>query len=739
MVTANGYNLFLESGGKQVNQGFYVIAESGGTALNGSPARAFPDREFFIDDLTFKTYCNTKSTEGPVGSIDFEFKITEPYGFSFTSMLKAKAAEITKNGDGLPNENLNTNPLKQFYVLGITFYGYNDEGNHKVYDTLAAQTGPYGQESLNGLSPSYYPISINDFSFRLDGKSTTYTIKAAPLSLQEAFGVKRSQIQNDFQVTGKTVEDVLVGNSNAGDTGKPGVKGVVEVLNKKEQDLVSEGKAAIANVFKIEIADDIKDAALTDNNRYDKSKTAMRNVDGSDQISGKNSTSNFSFDPNTRSITVTSGMTLVKFIDNTVLTSDYVVKSLSTVYNEDPDTGVVNNASSKKLQWFHINPIAKALGYDHIRKDYSYEITYYVAPYQIPYVKSTFVQRTAKTNYYGPFKVYEYYFTGKNTQVLNFEISYNKLYFLPGGSDTNAAKNTTGNDDTPIVEGQKNNGMENQLGKAGMPVGSIKTSIYNTGDQSKAKMTILGDPDLLMTTIGVSKSATNPNDAVFGPNNGANPNAGQIFIEVDFFEGVDYDDNNGLLKVNKNIEFFRYSDAIKDSIQGIVYMLNSVSSTFSKGKFTQDLELFLWVDPNYDSSGKTADGGRPQSQGFPLATDQVSATTPPTGFTNTNPPTAQSSKPDPNTEVPTLTQTNQSILNAVTTVTPTAGQEFVSGTNQSIVNTITQPGSGTPDQVVANPAAAFQQVSSTVVDDDSITNKQPALSYAGNHIAGRES
>lgn len=160
-------------------------------------------------------------------------------------------------------------------------------------------------------------------------------------------------------------------------------------------------------------------------------------------------------------------------------------------------------------------------------------------------------------------------------------------------------------------------------------------------------------------------------------------------------------------------------------------MILSVDSTFSKGKFTQDLKLTQWIDPNQDSSSQTDDGGRETTnsngQGFPLATDQVGATNT-TGFNASPTPTNQETTPELNEGQQQLTNTNQSILTSIQPSAQTAGQQFVSGTNQSLVNTITQA----PGQEVTT-----QSVQTTVVDDDSITT-QPALSYAANHLSGRE-
>jgi len=228
-------------------------------------------------------------------------------------------------------------------------------------------------------------------------------------------------------------------------------------------------------------------------------------------------------------------------------------------------------------------------------------------------------------------------------------------------------------------------------------VGSIKTNLYSPGDTIKAKLQILGDPDFLMTTIGTSKNASTPREAAYGPNLSINPLGGQVFIEINFYEGVDYDDSTGLMLINKNIQFYKdtpVNNTTGQEVQGLVYMVLSVVSSFSKGRFTQDLDLVQWINPNPTSqpSASTDQGREAVSQTFPTNTD-IGATN--VGFGQTV------------SETPIVSQTDEPVLT-------------YEQTQRSILATIA-PGS--------------------VADDDSINNirSQPALSYAGVNIGGRES
>lgn len=717
MVTAEAYVRFIESGMTYIgtNEGFYTVAESGGTPDKSEAPRINENAEYFIDDLTFKTVCNTKSSESATNSINFEFKIHEPLGFSFTSVLKQRAIDIV-NSSSLPGVKENTDSIKQFYVLSITFLGYDDAGNQLKDIFPGQETGLYAATNQGqigsriGSNTSFFPLSITDFSFRLDGKSTVYTIKAVVTSVQEAYGIKRNLIPEDREVAGTTIGEVLVGSESEADN--PNAKGIMQIMNEREQQLVNTGGANYANKFNVIIDDKIKYAQLITPELYNKAKAIMGTPTTSNEISGKDTKRNLTYNPNTRTLAVSGGMTLTKFIDNVILESNYVSQAMDTVYTEDgilKNKPNVGNKGSKALDWYSINPVVKPIAYDRKRNDYVFDITYYIAPYKVPYVKSIFIEPENKSDYYGPYKIYNYYFTGQNTEVLNFEVSYSALYFLPGGVDDQKQQINNGVGNTPIVPNIKNTSSETKESKGGMPVGSIKTNLYSPGDTIKAKLQIMGDPDYLMTSIGSAKNASTPREAAYGENLSINPLGGQIFIEINFYEGKDYNINTGLLDINQNIEFYQTDSrpqnvlaAQKDqATSGLVYMVLSVVSSFSKGRFTQDLDLVLYNDPTVKKTTTVDNQGRETqtAQAESLGTNTF-------GFQNQESSVNESPQTNEGTEssAPTYEQTQNSIVATVNS-NPTAAT----------------PQTGTLGSSVG---VAFNQQSQfyglTVVDDDSL-------------------
>ena len=109
--------------------------------------------------------------------------------------------------------------------------------------------------------------------------------------------------------------------------------------------------------------------------------------------------------------------------------------------------------------------------------------------------------------------------------------------------------------------------------------------MYSPGDLQKFKLKILGDPDYLTPTYSAADMAKL--NAFYGPDFTIDPSQGQVFIEIDFQQVEDYDTQTGLLKPNHDIFFANYPDYIK--AKGFIYMITEVTSTFSKGKFEQDI------------------------------------------------------------------------------------------------------------------------------------------------------
>ena len=200
----------------------------------------------------------------------------------------------------------------------------------------------------------------------------------------------------------------------------------------------------------------------------------------------------------------------------------------------------------------------------------------------------------SKTSTYpGPHKKYEYWYTGKNTDVISYEQNYNNLYFLTGvGNSPNESSPPVPKVDKPQPGNQT--GSQNKAAEA---VNALAVDLYDPGSQVSAKMTILGDPDYLSQTVGASIDSVF--EKFYGPDGYTlNANGGQVFVELDFKTAEDYDSGTnpevpaGTLSINDKIRFYDYDPSIGDSMKGITFELKWVTSTFSKGKFTQELDMY---------------------------------------------------------------------------------------------------------------------------------------------------
>ena len=85
------------------------------------------------------------------------------------------------------------------------------------------------------------------------------------------------------------------------------------------------------------------------------------------------------------------------------------------------------------------------------------------------------------------------------------------------------------------------------------------TSLYSADSYAQAKITILGDPDYLISDFRGGPEA--PYDRFYGDDGfRINANGGTVFIEIDFKEAEDYitetGEPSGVMKINDSILFF---------------------------------------------------------------------------------------------------------------------------------------------------------------------------------------
>ena len=606
MVTPEASNRFVMSGEKQVgnaqngagvSDGFYLVAQSGGIndtkgqGLGGNKRAPGFDLDFYIDDLRFKTMTTTRVTgNSSAASIDFEFNIYEPLGLSLTSKLTT-AAKTIQASSKLPGFGEADNALSQFYVLGVRFFGYDKNGELVTADKYAG-ADENNKSSTSALFERFYPIKIKTFKFKLDGKTTVYNVTGACLSIQESFGSKRGQVEANTTCKGGTVKEMLMG-------GKKGITGLFEQMNAQEKKQAEDRKklsskskktqTILYNEYSVDFEPNsgIDTALMVDTKEFSKNKVnaSMGDVSKTKDSNAGAEKKNVAADKNSRSFTIPGGTHIIAAIEQVIKQSSYIKNMMTEVESSLSDEDPVKNSNPAEVAWFSITPGIEIKGFDTVLNDYCYNITYYIQKYKIPFVRTALVSKTS--TYPGPHKKYEYWYTGKNTEVISYEQQFNNLYFLTGVGDGYDNPNSQSIPKKDKPQPANNKGEANKALEA---VNALAVDLFDPSSIVQSKMTILGDPDYLSQTVG--SSLDDIYNKFYGPDGYTiNPNGGQVFIELDFQTATDYD-FNGLLSINNNIRFMEYKDpGLKQAIKGITFELKWITSTFSKGKFTQELDL----------------------------------------------------------------------------------------------------------------------------------------------------
>jgi len=621
MITPDAYDAFIRSGRNNINainnaanpqvatevensmSGAYIIAQSGGIN-NKTSKRAF-DYDFYIDDLKIKTKTAGPATSTASNDSEISFNIYEPYGFSFISKI-TNAAQILRNKSKLKNYNDLSNAGRQFFILGIRFQGYDENGKEISSDTTYNQDKMDTTGDSGGVYERFFDIKIKSFKFKLDGKMTVYNIMAAPIAPNTAYGVKYGRLDRGGRYQGNTVDQVL--NS------------LVNQLNQYQRNRVDSETpdGIIPNVYKIRYLGNAETeiggatiVSVADVNKSTWPMSVAKNINQVNEGVSVSATPN----SNSRTITFANDISIMQAVSSIISQSSYLTDALNVVIKSTvqpppaskggPD---VPDPKPDAIKWYNLGAEVKCLGFDKVAGDFAYEITYVIQPYATPYVTSPYVNTTTK--YYGPHKRYEYWFTGKNSEIINYEQKLDNAYFLAALNPTGAPASQGGGQDIATVDGKRQN--EDRTGK--LDVGkeaqnSYLTSLFDPGAYATAKVTIMGDPDFLMQES--PSSANQVYRQFYGKGFTINPNGGQVFIEIDFKEAEDYNNDDGLLTINQSILFWKYPKEVSSVVKGVSYQVIEVNSSFSKGKFTQELECRINPMTDIVSKESNNEAGRP--------------------------------------------------------------------------------------------------------------------------------
>ena len=372
-------------------------------------------------------------------------------------------------------------------------------------------------------------------------------------------------------------------------------KGLTTALNLHQQDLVKQKKRAIPDQYEIVFEPAIiGESTVTLPGPQNATTAPMQNNNTAKKLDNKENSVNRS----ARTWPVPAGTQIIKVIDDVIRNSSYITdqQNVEISSTQDPVTGLQTQkinakAGTGNMLWYKISVNVKDLGFDTIIRDYAYRMSFIITPYAVAQMVS---QYFPDSRYRGVHKAYNYWFTGANTQILNYEQSYNNAYrlALSGiGADTQKKLKTDFRDQNRFVytatSEDQSTGAKNYANDPGNQAASF---LYDPRSLSTVKMTIIGDPAWLQQgEIGLGVNARTFDFRPFGADGSINYDSTTPMFSVAFNTPADYDFATGLVNVNANNRAGKPQEYY--TFQAI-----ECKSVFSKGRFTQELQGKLLVE-----------------------------------------------------------------------------------------------------------------------------------------------
>jgi len=634
---AGGFqNYIIKSGGGVLDKRYQVFDETGG----GSSDHA----EYYIDDIELDAVISPNKNTRVTAGTALSFTVIEPY--SMGNFIQAIIGSANAAGYSAYNE--------APFCLKIDFNGYNLDGttDANFYD-----------------QPCFIPIKFINMEFNITGQGSTYNVKAVPMSesgLSDNINNIGAQIRtsgtfchevletNDNSLTGAinrqiedleevgaiapfdryvicfpktrgTLRDVLKTGTidesafitsteeqeaeriGAGVT-NPQLKAaynptVVTVSQPNKTYSVLKSFAENTGLMNAIGLSPLNEDTNATGNAQEMNPTAATNPD-----TGLVETQNVAAQPTdkSRDFQYSQGEQITSIIEKTIL---------QTTYAAEKATEGATNGMNK---WFRIDtqvfidesPLTEAqLG----RKPKIY--VYSVIPYEIDEAVTAAGNKRPK-NTKGlrelAQKEYNYIYSGKNEDVLNFDINFNNAFLMTanadlgmnsgGNRDPNAgSNNASGNEkdagasvslpgDLQTADDAAN-GMEFSNGTAN-PTGTRSSDIRKqiaemfhdritnmTIDMVTAEMEIMGDPYFIPQQTGnyVAENGKSPSITQDGTMNYLDQS---VFCIVNFRTPFDYQVTGATMEFPQIVPGF----------SGL-FQVWAVTNRFSKGQFTQTLKM----------------------------------------------------------------------------------------------------------------------------------------------------
>jgi hypothetical protein len=627
----------------------YTILRSGGGGIDGKRIQTAYDAlgkeagnlEYFIDDFEMQSIIAPTKQNGAAQAINFSFSVHEPYSMGlFLNMLQSAALTA-----GFQNY------LQAPYMLEIDFVGWNDNGEPEAI--------PFSNRKL--------PFKLTKIDFDVEKGGSKYNVECIPWN-ESGLTDEIANIQDSIEITGRNVFECLSGgaqsliqgineklqtvaessglpssnfymirfptqrSNNNSPNATPTVSDNGATLNEAEQvasrlGIQQEGIANNLTLFFNSIGIDenssnlfgsLRSSAVSDVNSigaanmlenvnakgdspfglglytYDADNDVYKRGSVELTISGENRT--FKFQQNTP---------ITKVIEEIILVSTYGQTALGKVNEEgnipwfkvEPKVYIIEDPTHENIT----GTTAKIFVYDVVR--YDVNVSQFSAPNKVTKGNVALAKQAVKS--------YNYIYSGKNSDVLGFEIKFNAAFFEAiradmnqlGSAQVNLSKDASVQEAPPSVrtiDTTTSGQLPESQTAAVTDTGSGTNNFNNTAavnlarnfhntllnsnvDLITGELEIWGDPYFIPDSgVGNYTAAQGPTINITADGS-IDHQRSEVDIILNFRTPIDYSTNTGLME-------FPGDTIPVDSFSGL-YKVLTVTTSISGNKFTQTLKL----------------------------------------------------------------------------------------------------------------------------------------------------
>lgn len=634
----------LRSGGEGSGTTKALIADETSTAK----------LEYFIDEVEMQAIIAPTTQTRTSNATSFSFKVNEPYSMGL--FLQSMMVAALKAG--------HRDYLKAPYALIIDFKGVGDDGEPHSAGALARRVFPIKLANIDfaaNAGGSEYNVSAFAWNEAALSNVTQYTktdmsitgdtvlelLQKGPTSLTNeinkrirtvAKGQTAPTTRNEYFIMfPKELQSSLgISNLQGGPESQAASMTTEEFYRKKKgldnfNNLDPQGRANIQEEF-----DKFKELYITNNNISSNIRRFAESAELSNKIGNsvlaqsmaeggavpfgseayvKDENGNFKTDEvtiskNFRTLTFPKGTSIEQIIEEVVTLCAYA-KEAATQLKTDGD-GMID--------WFRVHTQTFLIPDESVRQatgENPKVFVYAVVPYK---VHSSAFSGTSQPSVglekrkKQAAKRYDYIYTGKNDDIIDFDINFNNAFFnalqpnINGSGDAkniarNGANASTPETYTPADGNTEGSGYSDPAtqessenpgsgggGGAAMESPAVKVArmfndaIVNSAvDMITMDLTVLGDPYYLADS-GIGNYSSPAAARGYTSDGSMDYQRSEVEVDVNFRTPIDYDDTSG------GMIFPRRGTEPVGQFSGL-YKVLTVQNNFSGGKFTQVLSL----------------------------------------------------------------------------------------------------------------------------------------------------